>query len=597
MVPAGNRSIGWGVIGCGDVVDRKAGLALRTIPGSSIVTVMRRSAEEARKFAERHDVAHWTTDADEVIENPDVNAIYIATPPQQHLEYALAVCAAGKACLVEKPAGRSELECRQMVEVFKQAGVPLYVSYYRRYLAKFRKVKEIVAAGELGAIVAIHYRMAKPHRESQWRADPQVSGGGHFYDLAGHVLDLFDDWFGPLELLGSAAANTIPIQSAEDAVALTFRTADGALGSATWNFASATNIDELIIEGTFGSLRLAPMSRSGALRMTLMPEAAVRASRSITQRVVTIVKRRANLPTRHDYRFAEESEPHRPMLEHIVLALRTGGAAASPEAALRTSTIMNAALDEYYGGRRDSFWTQPARWQSLRNRAARRIAASTTYRLSPDQIEFFETNGYLGPLKCDADWKRIVVPLKKGRNLHLTEPFVFELCSHPSIVARAAQLMGRDHVSLFKSRFIVKIDGLQMDGLNAEVAWHQDVGPTNGGYFPDGQPVPTLTCWLALDRVNTANGAVRVVPGTHKKLYGNYHKRIRADLVDQGDIAEIDRDRAITFTLEPGEFYLFHSWLLHGSEANKSKGRRAGVNMRYTATGHEYEEDFEYIPL
>ncbi len=161
---SGNREIGWGVIGCGDVVDRKAGAALRTIPGSRIVTVMRRSADEARAFAQRHGVAQWTTDADQVIEHPDVNAIYVATPPEHHLEYALAVCAAGKACLVEKPAGRSESECRQMVEVFKQAGVPLYISYYRRYLAKFRQVKQIVANGELGAIVAIHYRMAKPHR-------------------------------------------------------------------------------------------------------------------------------------------------------------------------------------------------------------------------------------------------------------------------------------------------------------------------------------------------------------------------------------------------------------------------------------------------
>jgi hypothetical protein len=479
-----------------------------------------------------------------------------------------------------------------MVDVFKQAGVPLYVSYYRRYLEKFRKVKDIVGNGELGAIVAIHYRMAKPHRETKWRADPKISGGGHFYDLAGHVLDLFDDWFGPLELLGSAAANTIPVQAAEDSVALTFRTAGGALGNASWNFAAATSVDELIIEGTFGNLRLAPMSRSGSLRMTLTPEAAVRASRSITQRVATIVKRRVSMPTRHHYRFAEEAQPHRPMLEHIVAQLQSGAPAASPEPALRTSAIMNAALDQYYGGRRDEFWNHPARWQNLRNRAARRIEACNGYRLSPEQVGFFETNGYLGPLKCDADWQRIVVPLKKGRNLHLTEPYVFDLCSHPSIVARAAQLMGQDHIALFKSRFIVKIDG-----SNAEVAWHQDVGPTNGGYFPDGRPVPTLTCWLALDRVNAANGAVRVMPGTHRKLYGDYHKRIRAELVERGDIAELDLDRAVTFTLEPGEFYFFHSWLLHGSEANKSKGRRAGVNMRYTAIGDEYEEDAEYIPL
>jgi ectoine hydroxylase-related dioxygenase (phytanoyl-CoA dioxygenase family) len=169
---------------------------------------------------------------------------------------------------------------------------------------------------------------------------------------------------------------------------------------------------------------------------------------------------------------------------------------------------------------------------------------------------------------------------------------VFDLCSHPSIVCPAAQLLGEDHVSLFKSRFIVKIDG-----SNAAVAWHQDVGPTNGGYFPDGRPVPTLTCWLALDRVNAENGAVRVVPGTHRKLYGDYHKRIRADLMDRGDISELELDRAVTFTLEPGEFYLFHSWLLHGSDANESSGRRAGVNMRYAAIGHEFEEAFEYIPL
>jgi predicted dehydrogenase len=591
-MPSGKREIGWGVIGCGDVVDRKAGVALRTIQGSRIVTVMRRSADEARAFAERHGVAQWTTNADQVIEHPDVNAIYVATPPEHHLEYALAVCAAGKACLVEKPAGRSESECRQMVDVFKQAGLPLYVSYYRRYLDKFRQVKQIVANGELGAIVSIHYRMAKPHRDSQWRVNPRVSGGGHFYDLAGHVLDLFDDWFGPLELVGAAATNTIPIQTSEDAVALTFRTANGALGSATWNFASATSVDELIIEGTFGSLRLAAMSRSGSMRITITPEAAVRASRSITQRVATIVRRYAKLPTRRDFRFREEAQPHKPMLEHIVTELQNGVAPATPSGALRTSAIMNAALDDYYGGRKDDFWSYPGRWKNLRNLAAQRIASSSAYRLSPEQVEFFEKNGYLGPLKCDGDWKRIVVPLKKGRNLHLTEPFVFDLCSHPSIVSRAAQLLGEDHVSLFKSRFIVKIDG-----SNAAVAWHQDVGPTNGGYFPDGRPVPTLTCWLALDRVNAENGAVRAVPGTHRKLYGDYHKRIRADLMDRGDITELELGRAVTFTLEPGEFYLFHSWLLHGSDANESSGRRAGVNMRYAAIGHEFEEAFEYIPL
>lgn len=592
MIPTGSRDIGWGVIGCGDVVDRKAGMALRTIPGSSIVTVMRRSGDAARLFAQRHSVPHWTTNANEVIEHPGVNAIYVATPPEHHLEYALAACAAGKACLVEKPAGRSAVETRRMVEAFKQAGVPLYVSYYRPFLDKFRKVKQIIDAGEIGAVVEVHYRMAKPYREDQWRLNPQISGGGHFYDLAGHVLDLFDDWFGPLELIGGAATSAIPVNVTEDAVALTFRTRDGAIGTAAWNFGASTSVDELTIEGTFGHLRMAPMSRSGAVRMEITTEAAVRASRSIPQRVVAILKRRAQLPSRSSFRFRETPQSHRPMLEHIVAELRAGGAAASPDAALRTTSIMNRALDEFYGGRGDDFWAHPGRWKNARNAAAQRAADATAYRLTPEQVAFFDVNGYLGPLKCDADWKRIVVPLKKGRNLHLTEPFVFDLCTHPSIVKRATQLMGQEHVALFKSRFIVKIDG-----SNAEVAWHQDVGPTNGGYFPDGRPVPTLTCWLALDRVNAENGAVRVVPGTHKRLYGNYHKRIRADLMEHGEISDVELDRAITFTLEPGEFFLFNSWLLHGSEASKSKGRRAGLNMRYAAVGNEFEEAFEYVPL
>ncbi len=586
------RTVGWGILGCGDVVDRKAAEALRTIPGSSIVVVMRRSAEEARKFAERHAGASWTTDAGAVIGDPRVNAIYIATPPEHHLEYALAVCAAGKACLVEKPAGRSEDECRQMVEAFRLAGVPLYVSYYRRHLAKFSRVKEILASGELGAIVAIHYRLSKPPDEADWRLTPSASGGGRFYDLAGHVLDLLDAWFGPLEFLGSVATNVLPVHEVEDAVTLAFRTAGGAIGHAAWNFAAPSHSDELVIEGLNGSLRLSGMARSGSLRMQLTSEAAIRTSRSLNQRVFRLAKDRLHLPTRRRFRFAGESQPHRPMLERIVAELGTGTAPATPSAALRTSAIMNKALEEYYGGRHGAFWEHPARWRNLRHKATVRTAATDAYRLSREEVEFFAINGYLGPLKCEGDWQRLVVPVKKGRNLHLTEPSVFDLCTHPSIARRAAQLLGQDQIALFKSRFVVKAGGSR-----AEVAWHQDVGPTNGGYFPDGGPVPTVSCWLAIDRVNASNGAMQVIPGSHQRLYGDFHTRIRAELVERGDITEAELARAVTFALEPGEFYLFHSWLLHGSKANGSTQRRAGLNMRYVAAGHEYMTDTEYFPL
>ena len=373
---------------------------------------------------------------------------------------------------------------------------------------------------------------------------------------------------------------------------LAFRTAGGAIGHAAWNFAAPSHVDELVIEGLNGSLRLSGMARSGSLRMQLTSEAAIRTSHSLNQRVIRQVKDRLHLPTRRRFRFAGESQPHRPMLERIVAELGSGAAPATPSAALRTSAIMNKALEEYYGGRHDAFWEHPARWRNLRHKAAARTAATDAYRLSREEVEFFAINGYLGPLKCEGDWQRLVVPVKKGRNLHLEEPIVFDVCTHPSIARRAAQLLGQDHVALFKSRFVVKAGG-----SSAEVAWHQDVGPTNGGYFPDGRPVPTLSCWLAIDRVNASNGAMQVIPGSHQRLYGDFHTRIRAELLERGDVTDADLARAVTFALEPGEFYLFHSWILHGSKANSSTQRRAGLNMRYVAAGHEYEADTEYFPL
>ncbi|MDJ0864956.1 MAG: Gfo/Idh/MocA family oxidoreductase, partial [Myxococcota bacterium] len=192
--------VGWGIIGAGDVVDRKTAAAFREVPGTHLAAVMRRSADQVEDFARRHRVPVWTTDAEQVIHHPEVDAIYVATPPDCQVDYALAACAAGKPCLVEKPAGRSTRECRRMVEAFAAAGVPFFVSYYRRHLPRYRKVKEILASGQIGRVVAVHYRMAKQPREGNWRLSPRVCGGGQFYDLSGHILDLLDFWFGPLEL-------------------------------------------------------------------------------------------------------------------------------------------------------------------------------------------------------------------------------------------------------------------------------------------------------------------------------------------------------------------------------------------------------------
>jgi predicted dehydrogenase len=491
---------------------------------------------------------------------------------------------------VEKPAGRSDRELEQMMRAFAQAGVPLYVSYYRRFLARSAAVREILRSGRLGPLVSVDYRLAKTPREAGWRVSAQ-SGGGLFHDLAGHVLDLFDDWFGPLELTGASAGNVLAAHETEDAVSLSFRAADGLVGAASWDFAAPEARDELVIEGLRGSLRLAAMSTSGPVLVSVRPSAEAIA-KGFGARLLDRLHGRGKAPQRERLRFAKEEIAHLPLVSRIVEDLRGGGAPASPVAALRTARLVNQALDRYYGGRADDFWNHPERFDNARVRASLRTAREAGYQLSPEELARFDEQGYLGPFRCDADWRRVAVPIKKRRDVHLRDPIVFDVCTHPSVVRRAAQLLRLPRVALFKSRFHVKLPG-----KNEEVPWHQDVGAKNGGYYPDGRPVPSVTCWMAFDRVNTENGAVQVLPGSHKRLIGDFRKNFHAELLKTRALTGEDLAAAVTLSLEPGEFYFFHSWLIHGSAPSSIAVRRAGLNMRYVAPEDRYEPECLYIPL
>src|SRR5215471_20396459 len=137
-------TIRWGMIGCGDVAEVKSGPGFQKADGSELRAVMRRHGDLAADYARRHGVPAWYDDAEALIHDRNVDAVYIATPPGAHAELALAVCAAGKPAYVEKPMARNHAECRRMVDAFASAGMPLYVAYYRRALPRFRKAREVV---------------------------------------------------------------------------------------------------------------------------------------------------------------------------------------------------------------------------------------------------------------------------------------------------------------------------------------------------------------------------------------------------------------------------------------------------------------------
>jgi ectoine hydroxylase-related dioxygenase (phytanoyl-CoA dioxygenase family) len=212
--------------------------------------------------------------------------------------------------------------------------------------------------------------------------------------------------------------------------------------------------------------------------------------------------------------------------------------------------------------------------------------------LSPEQLALFAERGYLGPFPCDAPWRKMRVPERARLDLHVEDPNVFLVCAHPCIVDRVAQLLGAARTALFKTRFWVKLP-------NSETfaPWHQDVGAKNGGYLPDGSPTPTITAWLALDDVSRASGAVQVVPGSHRWLVGDYRQNIRANLEESGALDGVDLANAPFLEAKAGEFFLFHSWILHGSAPNRSPARRAGFNARYAALGQESDPELRDVRL
>jgi predicted dehydrogenase len=587
--------IGWGIIGCGDVADRKAGAAFNDTPGSRLVAVMRRDESAAQQFADKHGAQLATTDAASVIEHPDVNIVYVATPPALHLEYALQVAAAGKACLVEKPAGRSLEELTRMREVFRAASLPVYVSYYRRHLPRFLKVKEIVQSGALGEISTVTYLMSKPAKTKAWKLDVAASGGGHFYDLSGHMLDLFEDWFGPLQFAGGAVRNVLPEHVAEDVVSLSFATESGVVGAAHWNFAASHSRDELTIEGTFGRVIMSGTSTSNPVRVEYNNKAMIRLSQSKRERIVSEIKKRLKIKEKRYFRFDGLDTPHGPLIGQIVEQMHSGLMDdTNIESALRTATVVDQVLAPYYGGRSGAFWERPQTFRSLQVQASERNQGPIPdeHTLTQQQLEAFEKDGYLGPFTCDGAWDKLVVPVKKGRQRHMQEADVFTVSTDPSIVRRVAQVMGQSNISLFKTRFVVKLPNTDTD-----VAWHQDSGARNGGYTPDGKPVPTVVVWLALDDVDESNACVQVIPGSHTRLVGDFSMRIRAELVEKGVISEEQLNSALPMRLKKGEFFIFHAWVLHGSGVNGSDRRRAGLNVRFAPTGYEFDEDFTYVPI
>lgn len=315
--------IRWGILGCGDVTEVKSGPALQKADGSSVVAVMRRDAAKAKDYAERHRVGRWYADADELIADPQVDAVYVATPPASHEELTCKALAAGKPVLVEKPMATSVAACDRMIAAARAAGTSLTVAYYRRALPRFEKLRQLIAEGAIGtprAVAIVHLMPRGTIPGVSWKVDPMIGGGGIFVDVQCHTIDWLQSLFGPANKVTGLAARQAGDYAAEDFVGFT-----GLFGavavSAMCAYTVAESREDVTIHG-----------ESGSLTMSFFKET------PITLRSSGGVER---------FDVADPPHVHQPLVERVVAHLLLGAPnPCSGEDARRTNEVLAAILEQ-----------------------------------------------------------------------------------------------------------------------------------------------------------------------------------------------------------------------------------------------------------
>jgi predicted dehydrogenase len=259
-----SETVNWGIIGCGDVCEVKSGPAFGKVANSRLVAVMRRNLDKAKDFAQRHGAPKYFSEAAELINDKEVNAIYIATPPSSHESYLEMALKAGKPVYVEKPVTVNSASVERMMEMEKNHDDKVSVAHYRRGLPLFNKIKQLVNDGAIGKVKLILLRTLQPtvskiisQTGDNWRINPEISGGGLFHDLSPHQLDIMYWIFGEPQQTYVQSANQGKLYNAPDLTMVQLGFANDIYFNGIWNFnvAETATSDSCEIIGDKGTIR------------------------------------------------------------------------------------------------------------------------------------------------------------------------------------------------------------------------------------------------------------------------------------------------------------------------------------------------------
>jgi len=261
----------WGLIGAGDIVRRRVAPALIDSPTCDIVAVSRGRPELAATFAADIGARRWYSRWRELVADPDVDCVYVATPVDVHAEQTIAAAEAGKHVLCEKPMAMTTAECDRMIAACRAHHVRLGIAYYRHFYPVILRVKAMLESGDIGQPVfaqvnAFEYFDPAPDHPRRWLLDPARAGGGPMMDFGCHRLEVLMHLFGAVHRTAAVTANVVFDRAVEDTAAVLLQFEGGPCAAVTVTHAAEERQDTLQVFGTRGSVHVDELN-AGSLRI------------------------------------------------------------------------------------------------------------------------------------------------------------------------------------------------------------------------------------------------------------------------------------------------------------------------------------------
>lgn len=262
-------TIRWGIIGCGDVVWKRVATAIQNDPHSTLAALCRRDPQKLQQFCDRFNVDRRSTSASDLISDPAIDALYIATPVHLHHPHTLQAAREGKHVLVEKPMALNTTQCDEMIAACRDAQVRLSVAYYRPFYPVIQRIRDLIDEGAIGRVLSLSATASTefaidPGEDGYWRVLPEEGGGGCLMDVGSHRLDLFLRMFGPVANVKALCGRIAADYESENVASVIVQFESGIQGTLQCWFGTEAEQDEFAVLGTTGRLVTRPLN-SGQL--------------------------------------------------------------------------------------------------------------------------------------------------------------------------------------------------------------------------------------------------------------------------------------------------------------------------------------------